>query len=698
MPPTPAFLGSCGYPMDDTMTPPSIPLDRGDTGCDHQRMDIQPLPYPPFEKIPRPDPLMLCATTWNALMPIPARRRRRRLATLLLLVLAALTCPAADDDDDTPDAPGGSQLVIQGATVEARAAAFVKACASLKPGKATPKDGMGCLIARLLTGTDTGYAQTTITVLAEKTLAAAEKRLKADPKDGNALDPFDKHALINGWLIAPDRFPAPALVAMKRFVALHAHKEWRGYGAMNYRVMKDGSGYIAAERWPDLVDADGLDAAAIKAATGRRMFSYFDEITHRNLSEYNAPIYFITDLMAIRMLAEFALDAEMRKRAAMTMDWMLVNLACSWNQGYYVTSSGRSKYWGSSITSPDTPGAAGTMGWIYFGAHRPINAAAACNHHTFWLAYPGTYRLPAIIAAIGSDRTKSFAGTETVLLGKSTRVAKYTWMTPTYGLASQWELTDDERDGLYKEARRHMLKWLSDKPIATFSIQQENILRPYRPADVKKNAFGYGENPWHQILQHEGTQIGLHDVPERFPFYRLYVPFIRSGAIVKRIEKDGWVFCHGGSMVFGFRPLAPYTWGKVQEDCDVLWCDARRSGWALETSELAPFAGGGVDAELDRFAAAVTAKTSLDATGLAQDPPVLRYTSLSGHVLSLTFAPFKKPYAGQRTVDGTAVDYPSFKLMENPWVRQEVNGDILSVQHGAMKRIWNFKEWTADPP
>ena len=34
-----------------------------------------------------------------------------------------------------------------------------------------------------------------------------------------------------------------------------------------------------------------------------------------------------------------------------------------------------------------------------------------------------------------------------------------------------------------------------------------------------------------------------YDVPEDFPFYRMYVPFTTEGAIVRRIERDGRIFC-----------------------------------------------------------------------------------------------------------------------------------------------------------
>ena len=56
--------------------------------------------------------------------------------------------------------------------------------------------------------------------------------------------------------------------------------------------------------------------------------------------------------MAVRMLAEFDRDTKMKSRATLTLDWMMINLACHWNQGYYVTTAGRSKGWSCVATSP----------------------------------------------------------------------------------------------------------------------------------------------------------------------------------------------------------------------------------------------------------------------------------------------------------------------------------------------------------
>jgi hypothetical protein len=583
--------------------------------------------------------------------------------------------------------------IIDGANYSERSTAFLRYCAAARPGKETfPKEAMAFYVARLLLGQDTEYALKKIDEATEISLKNATARLRANPADDNARDPFIKHSLMHGYLIARDKIPAATAQKIRDYVALYFHKEWRGFGSMNYRLMKDASGFVAAETWPDLKDSEGLDAEGIKAATRARLYQYFHAITHENLDEYNGPIYYATDLMPIRMLADFAQDGEMRRRATLTLDWMMINLANAWNQGYYVSAAARSKYWGSLITSPDSPGPTAAIGWFYFGGRRGIDAARTAPYHAFWMAYPSRYQLPEIIARVASQRERPFAARESVLSFKPNEVRKYTWHTPSYTLASQWENVPRHDSSFYKETKRQMLKWLSDKPVSTFSVQQENYLRPYRPKDVTKNAFGYGENPFHQVLQHEGTLVGVYAVPANFPFYKLYVPFTKSGAIVRREEKEGWVFCHGGSMLFAFKLIKSGVWGKPQENCDVLWSEERNNGWVLETSEVGAFAGGGTDAELNRFANTVLQKTKIEA---AIDGPLprLKFTSLNGHVLEITYRPHGAAYKNQHQINGAAVEYRAFALMENPWLHQAVNSSELRLNHGGQTRLYDFQKW-----
>jgi hypothetical protein len=627
------------------------------------------------------------------------------------LALACLLVPAT---------PRAAAERLDGKTPAERGAAIVRYVASVRPdpkNETYPKAAAPCYAARLVLGTDVPYALEKLDAAASHRLAIARDRIakraeydaapdKAKLKrPGPALDPFDKAALVNTYFLGKSRIPQSTAHKIRDYVAIYDdHKALTGYarGAWNYKLMMDASGFLAAEEWPEIVDRAGHNAEQIKTATKARLFSGFDEITKRNFSEYGATIYNGVNLSAIRMLVEFARDPEMRQRATLTLDAMLLDIACTWNQGYNAGTASRAKYWYSTDTGLESMASTAAAAWVHFGAHRSINAGGIGWGHSFWMATPGVYQAPAAIVRVANERSKPFLHRSHVAgMGKA-NVHRMTWHTPAYSLCSQWDQPGDPTSGLYKESRRHMLKWLSDKPSSTFAVCMENPYRPYNLGQKKANTLGYGENGFSQYMQHEGTLLGLYAVPETvkvrnhvfdYPYHKLYAPFPATGSILKRIEKSGWVFCHNGPMLMGFFSVKPCKWGKKWGNHDMLWCDARRNGWILETSELKPFAGGGVDAELDRFADAVIARTKLDASAIDAEVPAMKYRTLGGRVMEFRWQPHKEPYKDQLKVDGTPLVFSTELLHRNPWVHQKVGGPLM-IQHDGRRTTLDFDQWT----
>lgn len=569
--------------------------------------------------------------------------------------------------------------------------ALMRYVASCKPGpkdETYPKAAVPAYAARLLLNTDTAYALAKLDAAASVQLDKARKTHK--------LDPFDKVALVNTYFLCKDKIPKATALKIRDYAAQYEHKVLKGYakGAWNYHLMMDGAGYLAAQEWPEFKDIEGLTASQVMQATGQRLSHDYEDIARHNYGEYGCPIYSAVNLSAVRMVAEFAKNPDLRKRAAFALDAMMLDIACTWNQGYNIGTAARAKYWASTNTSPECMCSTATAAWVFFGGKRSISGAGTGWIHSFWMATPGTYQVPDLIVKVAQDRTKPFVHHSYVAGSGPSDIHRTTYHSPDYGLCSQWDHAGSYTAGLYKESRRNMLKWVSDKGSSTFAVCMENPYRPYSLKENRANAIGYGENPFSQYLQSEGTLIGVYAVPDDYPYYKLYAPFPAGGSIVKRVEKDGWVFCHNGSMLMGFHTVKPYTWQKPWDGNDMLWCEARKNGWIVETSELAPFAGGGIDAELNRFASAVLAKTKTDASEIGQTTPRLKYTSLSGRTLDLTWLPHASPYTGQCKVDGKPVDYKSWPLQSNPWVYQSADAPILKIRYGNRALDYDFSKWT----
>lgn len=566
---------------------------------------------------------------------------------------------------------------ITGRTYQERSDAFVRYLASATPRNPNfPKEAAPYYAARLQLGVDP-----------EGTRAAIDRMLDAAAR--GRPDPFNMHAVMHAYLLNRDAFTPAMRDKIKRIVATPNYSRPAGV-SLNYELMRGGAGFLAAQEWPDLRDSKGHDAKAIAKFCRAFLMRQFSGTCSRNASEYDAPVYYGTNFAPTRMVAEFSKDEELARAARMTLDFMLIQTGCHWHHGYHISSAGRGKYWGSLNLSPHSASPTSGMANLLYGSRQPFNMASAPQ--AYWLAHPGK----ALDHGFLGRWQASLPDERTVLANQiwpshGQIVQKIAWFTDGYGLASQREDGSPFSSFLFKECRRTMLKWESPKHASTFTIVQENRRRPQ---EKKGNTFAYGENPYCQTFQYQGTLIGVYDVPQDYGFWKTRAPFTTTGAIIKRAEREGWILCHGGSMLFAFRFTEPARWDKpiTRENLDIYLCEARRGGWILETSKLAPFAGGGPDAELKRFGDAIIKRTRIGGN-TGQSPPRLAFKNLAGHTLDLTWKPLPDPLTGQCKLNGRPVDYAKFPLLRAPGVMQ-ASGGPLTITAGSRSRVWDFKTWT----
>lgn len=507
------------------------------------------------------------------------------------------------------------------------------------------KDAMPLHTARLMAGGDT----------ARETLAAVDHMMDVTLKARQ--DPFNLHAIVHGAQVGGKRWPEPLRAKFRAYATRWNYTKPIGV-SLNYELMRDGGGWMAAAIWPDLVDQAGNNAKKIRELCGSRLRKTLAAIPKQGSTEYDAPLYYGTDFMALRMLADFADEKEMRDLAQEALKWMLAQTGAHWHRGYAMTTAGRAKYYGSQMVSPDAPGATTGMAWLVFGGDRPprLSSVPQC----YWLAYdsPFVRSLGKIESWQGGLPVPRTVRASVLIPSHGFFVRKQAWITEGYGLASQRTDGNSPNSYLFKECRGNLLRWVSDKPASTFFVFQENRRRPNEQI---RNAFAYGENPYAQYFQHEGTLLGVYAVPEAYAFWRMIAPFTTGGSIIARSERDGWVFAHGGSVLFGFRSAAPAAWGKpdTREKFDPYVCEAPRNAWVLETSPVKPFAGGGAEAEIGRFSAAVIQRTRFE-PDLTADPPKLAFTNMQRRKLEIEWHPPSKTTRGVCKIDGKPVAFDNY--------------------------------------
>lgn len=460
----------------------------------------------------------------------------------------------------------------------------------------------------------------------------------------------------------------------------------------NHKLMYKTAGYLVAQTWPDWSNA-AVELAGNKAELEAIMNQY----VHKGLAEYDSPTYNAMTINCLMLLAEFVQDSELKMKAKMTLEWMLANIGAEWTNGYYVSSTLR--VYPVSVTPQE--GAASTIqNWLLWGGRTPSYPASLSDHateaHYSVSNATSTYRMPAILERIGQDRSVPYVQRENG--NWNTRTSKYSYITDKFGLASQVELNNL---GWADQARRWLARWDSEKPGSTFFMTHPRLANDYKGATI-----------YEQVMQHNGALIGVYKIPTSGtingtnPILQYIEGPISTEAAKQIVEDSGWVFIHGGGTMLAVKPVKGYTWAADRtinsQVFKTLRSEYNKNGVVLEVVPASDYGLAGEETlpeeerlsnELDRFKDDILANTAIDASHLDETNPRLIYTTLSGDQMDITYQ-YPGVYNNNRKLNGQAVAYGSWPLMGSPYMHQDYNGDLLTLNHGGESCVYHFGSWT----
>lgn len=608
-----------------------------------------------------------------------------------------------------------AQSMISGDTYEKRCDAMIQYMAkATSPTGGDPKYTGPYYFARLYLNYDKNRAITNLEAMYDKYIADPDLYYNSS---GSGVE-FYAHATLHGYLLTKQNMTESLKAKIKTFLQLWDYNS-KGI-TLNLDMMRYTVGFLATEQWSDFTDRYGRTTQQIRDYNRPRLLNWLNKFFHNNCSEVDAFIYFSTNMMYVRMLAEFAQDEEVNRKANAVYQQMIASMVSAWNQGLYVANPPRCKGWEQLYTGARASNSNITaLAWLYFGNRdnkylfvpgmTVSNNTASAN---FWLAYKRNVAPDPSLLQVYASKSYPYVYTSyinDINVNASNKDVlnwerfKYTYQSNNYGLATQTEIPYNLSKATscyaYKETKRTYLAWQSDVVESVFSVCQDN---PERPTDnVNANIEGYGENPYQRVMQYHKTALGVYNVPKSYiqgKRYRIYVPFSKKG-IKERIEADGWVFCHAGTMLFAFKTLEPYTWEStdfVVQNHDVLTLQdvsCRKGAWILETSEIEPeYKAATRSEELELFKNAVIAKTSIEKVEYEGEKPTVKYTSLDGDVLQLQFFPPTEAYQDNYKVNNVPLVLSDEYLFNSPYVQQKNNSDELFLYNkGVLEKTiyWN---------
>ena len=627
-----------------------------------------------FEK-----PLIVPSSTLssNASLPLPIIHRFVLTALFLGLLLPNLL--------NAQTSVYGQNLFIKGATYRERCDVYISQTVknTFNAKKiSSVRAGFVYIAARLLRNQDVAYALAKLDTLVQRAALKDEQQ---------SLQLFTLYQLMHTYALCKHQIPAKLRADIKAFMQSYSY-EFPWGGTLNLTIMPHAAAYIAAEEWPDFVDAKGRNATQVIAYSGKLLSNYMSDFFKEGCYEVDSPIYYTTNIAPTRLLSDFVKAPDLQRRARSAYHAMLMGMLGAYNKGLYVATPARSKGWDQLGDGLNKATSLTVVNWFFHGtANEALYYDVGGSNETFnfWLAYPGyTQPLPEMFSS---------AAAKTFPYERKGYQRKYTYQSTNYGLAT-WDIHTKRADH-FMESKCNFLSWQSDQTVCHFTVHQDNESTDSGVG----NSAGMGENPYSRIRQYKSTALAVWNVPDSYPFYRIVGLYHKSAikSILRLKSSSDWVLCHTGTMMFAFKTPHTYTWNASGANeppsyQGVQRIFQRKGYWILETTEVIPEftdPNRNLSNELGKFAAALNTKTRVDTLNYNTSYPRVQYTSLNGDVLDLTFYLFNETYTNQFKVNGAVVPN-SNQVFADPFMSLQYNSTQLNILRNGTEvlRKVNFAE------
>ena len=167
----------------------------------------------------------------------------------------------------------------------------------------------------------------------------------------------------------------------------------------NHYILYTSAAYLAGQLYPDEVFCNSGQTGREKQAINRpRLLRWLELRFRTGFSEWLSHVYYDEDFAALLALYDFAAEAEIRQKAAMVLDLLLLDMALNSFQGVFGATHGRSyersKKWAAEEGTTDTAR-------LLFGA----GIFSGCDNLSAAAFALSSYRPPGVIERIADAPT-----------------------------------------------------------------------------------------------------------------------------------------------------------------------------------------------------------------------------------------------------------------------------------------------------
>ena len=478
--------------------------------------------------------------------------------------------------------------------------------------------------------------------------------------------PFQLWAAIDCYLRW--RHETPESLKLKFQSALINTKEYDYHNTQNKHIMSSTARFLASETWPEA--NFGSNYSNDDPTGKKKILEMMDAYVLQGEREHNSTTYFAMHFGSILSLADLAQDPEIKRRAKMVVDWLLISAAAEWHNGYWAAAAERVY---KPFREQGVYRAGTSYMYLYFGGRDirewgtdlPFVLQGLCAH----------YRMPEYIYKISQKRDEPYIHRETHLHPLSGTRTFYlqTYMTKDFAVFSQ-----NEDYTSWLGWMNQMIRWgvHIDRP------EKETCLFIQHPHGGKDSAPEFGETEFGQVFQNEKTVVGVFDIPanSQHPFLKGWIPSAPE-AVIDSSETSGKLFLHYGTTAIALQLSENFNWEKGEPNFFVR--NKSKLGFAVEVYPVDELLGATPAEQLQNLSDKISA-TNLK-TDFANIPAIV-YTDSNGQKLETRL--HEDDY-----LNGSKIDYSKWPLLKNPWVEQAYEGKTMTLNVEGQTIVYDFEKW-----
>lgn len=458
----------------------------------------------------------------------------------------------------------------------------------------------------------------------------------------------------------------------------------------NQRIMWAAACRLACETWGTAAVTTNSNASnKTGEITGKK---YIENICDRtvkyNFEERWAKHYLQYTLGPLRSIADLSSDPVLANKARMTWNWGWMDLASLSFKGRWSIPAGR----GALTQDGNSSDIAEHGSWLMFGGTERANKLDydQCLPYTQpAVGVPYAVTQPPVIPEMLEAASKRDSPYTRRGLA---RVHETQWAT-TY-MTKDWTMYSEvEGDTTLNSDGTIKIKDLNNNGVPSNDWSSERWAVMWdetgaagltmKPPTGYGWAQGSGLGPHEDVMQHEGTIVGVINFPTdwTWKYTRDTVPTNHT-AVINDSATTGRLFLHYSKVLVA---ITRSDIGNFDLNDEYTYSDKR--GFAVECASVSEYPQATAADRLAAFKADIIAHPA-DTSHVNDSSPRMIYTTRAGKVLDITYG-----QAGR--IDGSPIDYEGWPLNESPWSYQAQMGNMW-VFGKNRKLLWNYKTWTED--